>query len=93
MSLYEVSYMDNIDYKILETILDLRIAYPRVERVQSSTNLEPEELAARLGLLEMEGYIKTRLDTNSSGADIPCEIGSVSITNLGRRALSGERWK
>jgi len=84
--------MDYSNYRILQAIADLKIAYPRAENINSLLNLDPEELGARLGILEMQGYIKIRSDDDCSDHCLPNGISAVSLTNSGRRALSGERW-
>ena len=52
--------MDAADFDILKAINDLKVPYPRVDRIISLAKLDPEELGARLGVLEMEGYVKTK---------------------------------
>ena len=84
--------MDTTDFNILKAISDLKIANPKVDRINAVVHLDPEELGARLGVLEMEGYIKTQ-SGNPSGAIHPNGIYAVSLTNQGRRALTGNRWQ
>jgi len=84
--------MDNMDFKILKAMVDLKAAYPKVTKISSLVNLDPEELGARLGVLEMQGYIKTQSKTQMEGESLPNGICAAGLTNLGRRALSGQRW-
>ncbi len=84
--------MDNMDFKILKAMVDLKAAYPKVTKINSLVNLDPEELGARLGVLEMQGYIKTQSKTQMEGDSLPNGICAAGLTNLGRRALSGQRW-
>jgi hypothetical protein len=84
--------LDRTDYKILEAIRELRVARPKADRINSKLGLDPEELGARLGVLEMQGYVKTQSDMEIPGVTLPCGIYSASITPLGKRALDGERW-
>jgi RIO-like serine/threonine protein kinase len=85
--------MDYTDFRILQAISDLKIAYPRAENINYLLNLDPEELGARLGGLEMQGFVKTRSGSEDSDLCLPNGISAVSLTNLGRRALMGERWQ
>lgn len=84
--------MDTTDFNILKAISDLKVANPKVDRINSIVNLDPEELGARLGVLEMEGYIKT-LSGGQSNTSLPNGIYAASLTNQGRRALTGNRWQ
>ena len=84
--------MDTTDFNILKAISDLKIANPKVDRINAIVHLDPEELGARLGVLEMEGYIKTQ-SGNPIDASLPNGIYAVSLTNQGRRALTGNRWQ
>jgi hypothetical protein len=84
--------MDTTDFKILKAISDLKVAYPRAARINSIVNLDLEELGARLGVLEMEGYIKTQSEAQIDADCLPNGICAASLTNLGKRALSGQRW-
>jgi RIO-like serine/threonine protein kinase len=87
-----VSATDTIDFKILKSIADLKVAYPKADKINSLLNLDPEELGARLGVLEMQGYIKTQSETNIEGKSLPNGISVAGLTNLGKRALTGNRW-
>lgn len=82
--------MDTTDFDIIKAISDLKVPYPKADRINSQINLDPEELAARLGVLEMEGYVKTKTDLE--GSCLPNGISAAGLTNQGRRALSGPRW-
>lgn len=84
--------MDTTDFYILKAISDLNVASPKVDRINSIVSLDPEELGARLGVLEMEGYIKTQSE-EASNASLPNGIYAASLTNQGRRALTGNRWQ
>jgi hypothetical protein len=84
--------MDTTDFNILKAIANLRVASPRADKINAVVNLDPEELGARLGVLEMDGYVKTQSGEDIPGVSLPNGITSASITNLGRRALTGNRW-
>ena len=84
--------MDTTDFDILKAIADLKVPYPRAERINSIVKLDPEELGARLGGLEMEGYVKTKTETEMERTSLPNGISAAGLTNQGRRALSGPRW-
>jgi hypothetical protein len=84
--------MDITDFKLLKAMADLKVAYPKVAKINSLVNLDLEELGARLGVLEMQGYIKTQSETQIEGESLPNGICAAGLTNLGRRALSGQRW-
>ncbi len=86
--------MDTTDFKILKAISDLKVPYPRADKINAVVNLDPEELGARLGLLEMQGYIKTQSGTGTdiSEVDLPNGIHAAGLTNQGRRVLTGNRW-
>jgi len=84
--------MDTADFDILKAINDLKVPYPRVDRISSLVKLDPEELGARLGVLEMEGYVKTKTEGEMEGSCLPNGICAAGLTNLGRRALAGPRW-
>ncbi|MGA9098534.1 MAG: hypothetical protein WB392_06340 [Methanotrichaceae archaeon] len=84
--------MDTTDFNILKAISDLKIANPKVDRINALVHIDQEELGARLGVLEMEGYIKTQSGNPSSDC-LPNGIYAVSLTNQGRRALTGNRWQ
>ena len=64
----------------------------KADKINSLVNLDPEELAARLGVLEMEGYIKTKTEADMVGDSLPNGISAAGLTNQGRRALTGPRW-
>ena len=63
--------MDTIDFDIMKAIADLKVPYPRAERINSIVKLDPEELGARLGGLEMEGYVKTKTETDAERTSLP----------------------
>jgi len=84
--------MDTVDFKILKAIADLKVAYPNADRINSLVNLDPEELGARLGVLEMEGYVETQSETKIEGNSLPNGISVAGLTILGKRALTGNRW-
>jgi hypothetical protein len=58
----------------------------------SLAQLDPEELGARLGVLEMEGYVKTQNQTEMDGSSLPNGISAAGLTNQGKRALAGPKW-
>lgn len=89
---FEVITMDTIDYKILKAISDLKVPSPNAGKINSIVNLDPEELGARLGVLEMLGYVKTQSGSGVSDTDLPNGIHAAGLTNQGRRALTGNRW-
>jgi len=78
---------------ILKAIADLRLASPRADQIATHVRLDAEELEARLGILEMEGYIRTRSGEDIPGVTLPGGIFAASITDRGRKALSGNRWQ
>jgi hypothetical protein len=84
--------MDTVDFRILTAIADLKVAYPKADKINSLVNLDPEELGARLGVLEMEGYVETQSETKIEGNGLPNGISVAGLTNLGKRALTGNRW-
>ena len=84
--------MDITDFNILKAISDLKVPYPRADKINALVNLDPEELGARLGVLEMEGLVKTQSDIGMSDDSLPNGISAAGLTNQGRRALAGPRW-
>jgi hypothetical protein len=84
--------MDDIDFKIMKAITDLKVPYPKQDRINSLVKLDPEELGARLGILEMQGYVKTQNETDIEGSSLPNGICAAGLTNHGKRALAGPRW-
>ncbi len=84
--------MDTTDFKILKAISDLKVPYPRGDKINALVNIDPEELGARLGVLEMEGLVKTQSDSSMSDVSLPNGISAAGLTNQGRRALTGPRW-
>ncbi len=89
---FEVTAVDTIDFNILKAISDLKVPYPRADKINALVKLDPEELGGRLGVLEMEGLVKIRSDSSESDAKLPNGITSAGLTSQGRRALSGPRW-
>jgi hypothetical protein len=83
---------DTVDFKIIKAITDLKVPYPKADRINSLVNLDPEELGARLGVLEMQGYVKTQSEMDLEGSSLPNGICAAGLTNLGTRALAGQRW-
>jgi hypothetical protein len=75
----------------LKAIADLKVPYPRADRINSLVKLDPEELGARLGVLEMQGYVKSQSEMNT-GDSLPNGMNAAGLTNLGKRALAGPRW-
>jgi hypothetical protein len=65
--------MDTTDFKILKAISDMKVAYPRASKINSIVNLDLEELGARLGVLELEGYIKTQSEAQLDAIAVPTE--------------------
>ena len=51
--------MDTIDFEIMKAISNLKVPYPKADRINSLAKLDPEELGARLGVLEMQGYVNS----------------------------------
>jgi len=76
----------------MKAIADLKVPYPKADRINSLVRLDPEELGARLGVLEMQGYVKTKSETETEGSSLPNGICATGLTNLGKRALAGPRW-
>jgi len=44
--------MDTADFKIMKAIADLKVPYPKADKINSLAKLDPEELGARLGVLD-----------------------------------------
>ncbi len=84
--------MDTTDFNILKAISDLKVPYPRADKIVSRVNIDPEELGARLGVLEMEGLVKTKSDSALSDISLPNGISAAGLTNQGKRTLAGPRW-
>jgi len=84
--------MDTTDFDIIKAISYLKVPYPKADMINSLVDLDPEELGARLGSLEMEGYVKTRTEADIKGYCLPNGISAAGLTNQGRRALSAPRW-
>lgn len=76
----------------MKAIADLKVPYPKADRINSLVRLDPEELGARLGVLEMQGYVKTKSETETEGSSLPNGICATGLTNLGKRAIAGPRW-
>ncbi|RPI49516.1 MAG: hypothetical protein EHM49_09810 [Deltaproteobacteria bacterium] len=76
----------------MKAIAALRVPYPKADRINSLVKLDPVELGARLGGLEMQGYVKTQSETDMEHSSLPNGICAAGLTNLGKRALSGPRW-
>ena len=84
--------MDTTDFDIIKAIASLKVPYPKADRVLSMANIDPEELGARLGGLEMQGFVKTLSEADMEGSSLPNDITAAGLTSLGKRALSGPRW-
>jgi hypothetical protein len=84
--------MDTIDFEIMQAIKDLKVPYPKADRINSLVKLDPEELGARMGILEMQGYVKNKTETDMEGSCLPNGICAAGLTGLGKRALAGPRW-
>ena len=84
--------MDTTDFDIIKAIASLKVPYPKADRILSITNIDQEELSARLGGLEMQGFVKTLSEMDVEGSSLPNGITAVGLTSLGKRALSGPRW-
>jgi hypothetical protein len=76
----------------MKAITDLKVPYPKSDKINSLVNLDPEELGARLGVLEMQGYVKTKSEMDIEDSCLPNGICAAELTNLGKRALAGQRW-
>ncbi len=83
---------DTIDFKIMKAISDLKVPYPTADRINSLVKLDPEELGARLGVLEMQGYVKTQSEPDTKVPSLPNGIYAAGLTREGKRALEGPRW-
>ena len=83
---------DSIDFKIMKAIADLKVPYPTADRINSLVKLDPEELGARLGVLEMQGYVQTQSETDTMGSSLPNGVRAAGLTKEGKRALTGPRW-
>ena len=84
--------MDTIDFDILKAIKDLRIPFPKADRINSLIKLDAEELGARLGVLEMQGYLLIKTESDTDGSCLPNGISAAGLTSEGKRALAGPRW-
>jgi len=76
----------------MKAISDLKVPFPKADKINSLVRLDPEELGARLGSLEMEGYVQTKSEAAHEGYCLPNGISAAGLSNQGRRALSGPRW-
>ena len=76
----------------MKAIADLKVPYPKADRINSLVKIDLEELGARLGILEMQGYVKNQSETETEGSSLPNGVCASGLTNLGRRALAGPRW-
>jgi hypothetical protein len=76
----------------MKAIADLKVPYPKVDRINSLVKLDPEELGARLGILEMQGYVNNQNETEIEGSRLPNGICATRLTNQGTQALAGPRW-
>jgi hypothetical protein len=76
----------------MKAISNLKVPYPKTDQINSLAKLDPEELGARLGVLEMQGYVKTQNETETEGSCLPNGICAAGLTNQGKWALSGPRW-
>ena len=76
----------------MKAIASLKVPYPKADKINSLVKIDPEELGARLGILEMQGYVKTKTETDMVGSCLPNGICGAGLTNQGKRALSGPRW-
>jgi hypothetical protein len=76
----------------MKAITDLKVPSPKADKINSLVNLDPEELGARLGVLEMQGYVKTQSETDIEGSCLPNGVCAAGLTSLGKRALGGQRW-
>jgi len=76
----------------MKAISNLKVPYPKADRINSLAKLDPEELGARLGVLEMQGYVKTKSESDIEGSSLPKGICAAGLTNQGKRALTGPRW-
>ncbi len=84
--------MDTADFDILKAINALKVPFPKVDKIYSLVGIDPEELGARLGVMEMEGYVKTKTEADMEGPCLPNGICAAGLTNQGKRALAGPRW-
>jgi hypothetical protein len=76
----------------MKAIADLKVPYPKADRINSLVKIDLEELGARLGILEMQGYVKNQSETETEGSSLPNGVCASGLTNQGRRALAGPRW-
>ncbi len=68
----KVIITDTTDFDIMKAITALKVPYPKADKINSLVNLvDLEELAARLGVMEMEGYIKTKTEADMAGDSLP----------------------
>jgi hypothetical protein len=64
----------------MKAINDLKVPFPKTDRIDSLVKIDPEELGARLGVLEMQGYVKTQSETDMEGFSLPNGICAVGLT-------------
>jgi hypothetical protein len=83
--------VDTIDFNILKAISDLKVPYPRADKINALVKLNPEELGTP-GSPGDGGLIKTQSDSSMSDVSLPSGISAAGLTNQGRRALAGPRW-
>jgi len=76
----------------MKAIASLKVPYPKADRINSLVKIDPEELGARLGVLEMQGYVKNQSETETETSSLPNGVCASGLTNPGRRALAGPRW-
>jgi len=76
----------------MKAIADLKVPYPKADKINYLVKLDPEELGARLGVLEMQGYVNNQSETETTGCSLPNGICATRLANLGKRALAGPRW-
>jgi len=75
--------IDDIDLKILGAISDLKVSYPNADKIKKTINLTPDDLEARLGVLEAKGYIKTLKGTFVPKVSLPKGIYAAGLTDSG----------
>lgn len=77
--------IDAADLKILRAIAELKVSYPNADKIVTRvTNITPVEMGARLGELEIKGFIKALKGTNAPGVSLPNGIYAAGLTDRGR---------
>jgi len=86
-SLGQQQQIEDTDFRIMQAILDLGVSIPNADRINARINLDPEELGARLGVMDSKGFIKAQWGSHMPGVSLPNGIYAAGLTDQGRLAL------